>query len=145
MSGGTLQRAPDPHQAPPVAAATRRDLFGTMGALLLLSAAEAGSAKALELDRELLACCQEADALEARSNALTRGLPIDASLPVWKEADRLDDQAYDLRDRVVDLPARTPEGLQAKAQLVVSRLEANGLATELALSLARDVLGRAGA
>ncbi len=59
MSGRTLTRAPNPHQAPPVPIATRRDLFGTMGALLLLTAAEAGPAKAAELDGDLIAMCND--------------------------------------------------------------------------------------
>jgi hypothetical protein len=42
MTRRTLQRVPDPRHAPPVSIATRRDLFGTIGALLLLTAAEAG-------------------------------------------------------------------------------------------------------
>jgi hypothetical protein len=54
MSRRALTRAPNPHAAPPVAIATRRDLFGTFGAMLLLSAAEAGPAKAAELDGNLL-------------------------------------------------------------------------------------------
>ena len=57
MSRRTLSRAPNPHAAPPVAIATRRDLFGTMGAMLLLTAAEAGTAKAAELDGNLLEAC----------------------------------------------------------------------------------------
>ena len=42
MSRRTLTRAPNPHAAPPVSAATRRDLFGTMGALLQPFAGNAG-------------------------------------------------------------------------------------------------------
>lgn len=140
----TLTRAPDPHQAPPVSAATRRDLLGTVGALLLLTAAEAGPAKAAELDGELLACCAEADRLETRAEALIAGLPLDLPLaPGWWEAEQMDDEAYSLRERVVRLPARTPEGMQAKAGIVLSRLEANGIASEIARSLARDLMGRA--
>ena len=130
---------------PPVPAATRRNLFGVAGAMMLLTAAEAGPAKAAELDGELLSCCAEADRLEALSDAMVVGLPSSGRCPVWAEADRLGDEAYSLRERVVAMPARTPEGLQAKALLVLSRLEDNGLACGLALSLARDVLGRAGA
>ncbi len=144
MSRRTLARAPDPHQAPPVSAAVRRDLFGTVGALLLLSAAEAGPAKAAELDGELLACCAEADRLEAQADVLTAGWPSSGQCPRWMEADRLMDEAYDLRERATELPARTPEGLQAKARLVLARLDADGLAGEIAQSLARDVLGKAG-
>ena len=121
MSRRTLTRAPDPHMPPPVAIATRRDLFGTMGALLLLSAAEAGPAKAAEL-----ACCAEAHLLEGKAAKVTK-------------------DAYELRERARQLPARTPEGLQAKARIVLERLEVDSQAAEVALSLARDVLGRIGA
>ncbi len=145
MSRRNLMRAPDPHAAPPVAIATRRNLFGTMGAMLLLSAAEAGTAKAAELDGELLECCAEADALEVTAKAMTKGVPSSGRSPEWEAADALREEAYDLRERAVELPARTPEGLQAKARVVLERLEKEGQATEMAHSLARDVLGRAGA
>ena len=84
MSRRTLTRAPNPHAAPPVSAATRRDLFGTMGALLLLTAAEAGTTKAAELDGELLECCAEATALEAHAKALTNGIPSSGRSPEWE-------------------------------------------------------------
>ena len=130
---------------PPEPAATRRNLFGVAGAMMLLSAAEAGPAKAAELDGELLSCCAEADRLEALSAAMVVGLPSSGRCPIWTEGDRLGDEAYTLRERVAALPARTPEALQAKALLVLTRLEDDGLASSLALSLARDVLGRTGA
>ena len=84
MSRRTLTRALDPHAVPPVSAGTRRDLFGTMGAMLLLTAAEAGTTKAAELDGELLECCAEAAALEAHAKALTNGIPSSGRSPEWE-------------------------------------------------------------
>ncbi len=55
-------RAPSPHLPPPVSSAVRRDLFGGFASMLLLVPTEAGAIKAGELDRELLACCAEAEA-----------------------------------------------------------------------------------
>ena len=133
MSRRTLTRAPNPHAAPPVAIATRRDLFGTMGAMLLLTAAEAGPAKAAELDGELLECCAEADVLYARASAIAC---VDGQMSAC-----LMDDGFALHLQAASIPARTPEGLQAKAQIVLSR-DMNGIGGEMALSLARDVLGR---
>lgn len=87
MSRRAIVRAPNPHMPPPVSAATRPDLFGTMGAMLLLSAAEAGSAKAAELDGELLARRAEALSLCAEADRITDvvdDLPL--SDPRWKAA-----------------------------------------------------------
>ena len=144
MSRRTLTRAPDPHAAPPVSIATRRDVFGTMGALLLLTAAEAGTTKAVELDGELLECCAEAAALEAHARALTKGIPSSGRSPEWEAADAMLEEAYDLRERAIELPARTPEGLQAKAKVVAARInDDDPIVMGMAFSIARDVLGRA--
>jgi hypothetical protein len=49
-----VPRAPNPGAPPPVSIATRRTLFGTVGALMLLTDAEAGQGKAAEVDAEPL-------------------------------------------------------------------------------------------
>ncbi len=154
MSGRTLQRAPDPHQAPPVAAATRRDLFGAVGALLLLTAAEAGAAKAVELDGELLTAC-----------ASLRLVDLDLAAAEVDGRMEVEDMApvCDHRDAVLAaisrLPARTPEGLRCKAEALRATLamdvpgaqawgkweEVAQPHEDLAMSLCRDLLGRAGA
>ena len=103
-------RALHPHQAPPISIATRRTLFGTMGAMLLLSAAEAGSDKATELDGELLACC--AGFHEANRASVAFNYDPD---PSDEKSIRLSDNREALLERLIDLPARTPEGLMAKA------------------------------
>ena len=89
MSRRILTQAPNPNAAPPVSTATRRDVFGTMGALLLLTATEAGTAKAVELDSELLECCAEAAVLEARAKALTKGIQSSGCSPEWEAADAM--------------------------------------------------------
>ena len=154
MSRRTLQRAPDPHQAPPVSIATRRDLFGTMGAMLLLTAAEAGPAKAAELDGELLACCAEALAIDRESDRLWDACPMDGEHPAWAaynaHVDATVPHWQDLVLQISATPARTPEGLRAKAAVArgampEDRIDDPDPCERLALSLYRDVLGRAGA
>ena len=159
MSRRALTRAPNPHAAPPVAIATRRDLFGTFGAMLLLSAAEAGPAKAAELDGELLACCAEALAIDAESNRLFRiavaaGDDAPPDHPDWQVHDAYDDATnprwHELVEHIAATSARTPEGLRAKATVARStvteeRRELPDPADTLAWSVLTDVLGSAGA
>ena len=151
MSRRTHQPAPDPHQAPPVSIATRRDLFGTMGAMLLLTAAEAGPAKAAELDGELLALCHEAVALHDAGDAMLEALldaVQDGSRPGvaggndWDAMYAQSATWHELCAQIADIPARTPEGLVGKAT-VLRRVVA--LDEPLVASLCRDLLGRAGA
>ncbi len=149
MSRRTLPRAPSLHLPPPVSAATRRDLFGTMGALLLLTAAEAGPAKAAELDGELLALCDEAVALHEGDVAIIDAMEA-ANLSLcgprgktaWEAVYAHSDTWRDLCEQIAALPARTPEGLVAKAK-VLRRVVA--LEEPLVASLCRDVLRRVGA
>ena len=157
MSRHTLQRAPDPHAAPPVGIATRRDLFGTMGALLLLTAAEAGPAKAAELDGDLLSLCDEAMAIEGESDRLwqaCRDVVSTRHSPAWAayeaHTDATQAHLHDLLRQAAATPARTPEGLRAKARiaLAVAPCEAHDDPDpweRVTFSLCRDVLGRAGA
>ncbi len=149
MSRRTLQRAPDPHAAPPVAIATRRDLFGTMGALLLLTAVEAGPAKAAELDGELLGLCDEAVALHAENVVATDSidaaglrLSSEEGAAAWEAVYARSATWHELCAEIAALPARTPEGLRGKA-IVLRRVVA--LEEPLVASLCRDLLGRAGA
>lgn len=149
MSRRALTQAPDPHMPPPVAAATRRDLFGTMGALLLLSAAEAGQAKAAELDGDLLALCDEAVALHETGTAAWGTLDASELSGTDVEPEAAWNMVYahsatwhDLCEQIAALPARTPEGLVGKAK-VLRRVVA--LEEPLVASLCRDLLGRAGA
>jgi hypothetical protein len=129
--------------------ATRRNLIAgasvSLAALVApgTAAREAGPAKAEELDGELLACCARGHALEAQAAVMVASSPPVAHCPVWAAADDLQDEAYRLWDRAAEIPARTPEGMQAKARFVLARLEDEGVASALALSLARDVLGKA--
>ncbi len=46
-------------------------------------------------------------------------------------------------DRAAEIPARTPEGLQAKAALLLLHIRSGEDHTMLAASLVRDVAGRA--
>ena len=151
MSGRTLQRAPDPHQAPPVAAATRRTLFGTVGAMLLLSAAEAGAAKAAELDGELLALCEAFQQINHDYVAANYDLTL-----TQERSEFLYDERRKLVLQIVALAAKTPEGLVAKARAARAAMHADvpeylcetffdcaDYHDLLADSLCRDMLGRA--
>ena len=166
MSRRTLQRAPDPHAAPPVAIATRRDLFGTMGAMLLLTAAEAGTAKVAELDGKLLATFREWqpwDRERQAVDAIYREFP-DSHAPDGRHIadDRFDaytDRWHALVQEITETPARTPEGIMVKATVLRSTLVDYGTGdaarpahedditppNRLAWSLVNDMLGRAGA
>ena len=149
-----------PHSAPPVSSANRRDLFSTMGAMLLLTAAEAGPAKAADLDGELLALCAEYVVWTRADRAKRSEMTLDeqqasntASVAAMLSGD--DHQAYDKRlvQQIARLPARTPEGLRAKATALWwyygggDGWEPFGWRREDALiaSVLDDVLGRAGA
>ena len=55
-------------------------------------------------------------------------------------------EADDLRERAIALPARTSEGLQAKAKVVAARItDDDPIVMGMAYSIARNVLGRVGA
>lgn len=145
---GASVRAPDQHLPPPVSADTCRDLLGAFASMLLLLPIEAGASKAAELDGELLACCCEAQAIDVRSNAICDEVEdLPSSDPRWEMA--YTEAAILMKNyrvavaRAVVLPARTPEGLRAKAGLVLSHMQNDDTSTDIALSLARDVTGRA--
>ncbi len=150
MSQRVITRAPDPHAAPPVAIATRRDLFGTMGALLLLTAAEAGPAKAAELDGELLACCAEAHAIDQAADrwadlALAAPAGSAREQELWDLAQVGMPRFHDLAAQVTAIQPRTPEGLRAKAKLALSYTEEGGNHYDIAVAVLRDVCGSASA
>ena len=166
MSQRTLQRAPDPHAAPPVAIATRRDLFGTMSAMLLLTAAEAGTAKAAELDGELLAAFRkwqpwdrERQAIDAIYSEFPHSYAPDGRHIADDRFDACTDQWHALVDEITETPARTPEGILVKATVLRSALVDYGIGNAtrpadedditppdcLAWSLVTDMLGRVGA
>jgi len=142
-------RAPNPHLPPPVSSAVRRDLFGGFASMLLLVPTEAGIAKAEELDRELLACCAEAEASE-RAATVTMDVveAMDANDPDMTSALLAAYPVFvaysDAIERAAQLPARSPEGLRAKASLLLLHIRTEQDHTALAASLARDVTGRAG-
>ena len=124
-----------------------RNLSGSLPSMLLLLPVEAGASKAAELDAELLACCAEAEVINARSAAICDAVEhLPSTDPRWdqayEEARGMAQSYHATVARAAVLPARTPEGLQAKAGLVFLYLE-HGNDPEIALSLARDLMGRA--
>ena len=133
----------------------RRGLIGG-ASMLILVAAEAGVAKAEELDGELLQAAADFHRLRAQDKAFWKTLSDDPGNVIWDQHNapdgrwtRIDEAA----DRVAELPAKTPEGLRAKATVVEAlMIEHHGEQLEegcedeqvrLAMSLACDVLGKA--
>ncbi len=140
-------------RAVPPLPATRRTLLGTMGAALLLVAPAAGEAKAAELDGPLLAAIATWEPWERERHAV--------------EALTADDPTYSARfatyagpwhehmRNIMDLPARTPEGVHGKIRVLRALLhnhagygdglhEGSSPSEDFAWALCRDVLGRAG-
>jgi len=132
----------------PMASSAAPSMPGTFASLLLLAPVEAGASKAAELDAELLACCATACRADQAADAVMDRLD-DATLD---DPDVLDvlgrmrptlDAYFEAVNRAAEIPARTPEGLRAKAALLLLHLRSGEDATMLAASLARDVAGRA--
>ena len=127
-------------------------------AMLVLAAAAAGSAKAAELDGELLQAAADFHRLRAADKAAWAALPGDKTLEDerwdWCNSEEGDWTLVDAAcERVRQLPARTPEGLRAKAGVAQALLfEHHKPAIEegcedeevaVAMSLCRDILGGA--
>ncbi len=124
----------------------KRDLAGMVDAFALLVTLEAGVDKATEADQELLACCREAKAANHEAAAVMNGIEAlddDATvMPALEAATPLFVAYSDAILRAGYLPARTPEGLRAKAALLLLHLTTEDDPVALAASLARDVAGR---
>ena len=128
--------------------------------MLVLAAAAAGSAKAEELDGELISAATELQALGDRYVGHFR--PIinsgdeEASKAAWAHCEAVVWPREDeLIDFIIATPARTPEGIRSKGailELWLNREVPTFLADTfedcadqhelLAMSFARDVLGR---
>ena len=130
----------------------RRDAAAGGLAMLVLAAAAAGSAKAEELDGELLALCREFHVNRQEIDAYWDIQPPAIGSPDADRSRALVDRYHCLREELAALPARTPEGLQAKARILLSEFEGEDDENypgqydprgALALSLARDLIGRA--
>ncbi len=133
-------------------ATSRRALIGSSAAMLLAGAFEAGASKAAELDHDIIDASREYVALEAE---LGRLCTLEGRVP---EAERDEvlalqgdvmDQQEPLRALLANTPARTPEGLRAKAAALQAWLPASSDGLEpgddddaLAWSLCNDLLGR---
>jgi hypothetical protein len=149
-----VPRAPDPAAPPPVSIATRRDLFGTVGAMMLLTAAEAGQAKAAELDGDLLALCAEAGELDKETDRLydifTEGVvgsPVESA--AYAQLHAVNGRWHETIRAIAAMPARTPEGLRAKAAMTLAAMPQEQKDDPdpfvlVAMSLFDDMLGRAG-
>ncbi len=123
------------------AATSRRRLFGTGAALLVLGAAPASLGKAAELDGELLEAASGVAAIDRQQAAwMEAGSGSDAE---WEETAA---SYWANADRVLQLPARTPEGIKAKARVLrsvylsVAGSEGDCVGEHLH-SLVRDMLG----
>jgi hypothetical protein len=120
--------------------ATRRDIAAGGMAMLVLAAAAAGADKALELDGELLALCNEACDIHAGSIRIedeyeSCGLRIPFESVIWPRTSRW----HELCAAIADTPARTPEGMRAKARVLADVV---ALEEPMVASLCADLLGR---
>ena len=119
-------------------------MSAAFASLLLLAPVEAGASKAVELDTELLACCatarRAADAVMDRLDDATLDDPdvLDVLARMRPQLDAY----FDAVGRAAELPARTPEGLRAKAALLLLHIHSGEDHTALAASLACDMAGR---
>ncbi len=142
-----------------VTAPSRRQIGGSIlaaacgaafaGAVVLPNPGEAFPAVASP-DTSLLRLCAAAAEADRKSEALVdavNNLPFSApaSKAAWAEAHRLMKTYHSALAEVVRITAHTPEGLRAKAGFLLAHLENDGGESEIARSLARDVLGRASA
>ena len=126
-------------------ATSRRALIGT--------SFEAGTSKAAELDGDIIQASREYVALEAelgRLCSLEGNLPMSKRDELFADMDVVHDQQDALRAVMAATPARTPEGLRAKAAALQAWLPTNPDGTApyrdedaLAWSLCDDLLGRA--
>ena len=119
--------------------ARRALLCGASASALLLAAPAAGTAKAAELDGDLIALLEEARALANAPRVTSSLAPLFTRRP-WEAA----------LDAAARLPARTPEGLHRKAEAVAEWLAGDDWRTStpwdctgetaVAWSLLRDLL-----
>ncbi|WP_284945337.1 hypothetical protein [Acidisoma cladoniae] len=133
----------------------RRNLIGG-ASMLILMAAEAGVAKAEELDGQLLALCAEYHEKEDEFDRLSDIFDaLDRADPEHRRIDAvftpLVGRIHEIRDEVSEIAARTPEGLRAKAKVSLRELAHGGNlgggpaneADRVVWSLCCDLLGRA--
>jgi hypothetical protein len=135
---------------------TRRDIAAGGIAMMVLAAAAAGVDKAQEVDGHLLALCRESVELSTDLDRITDALcdmePKREAHPLAQRKREAAERFCELRQLIADLPARTPEGLQAKARVVLAEFDGDDDYERypgqydprgaLALSLARDLLGK---
>ena len=132
---------------------SRRDAAAGGLAMLVLAATAAGADKAQELDGKLLALCDEFHANRTETDAIWKdNSPLDGG-PAAARSEALSDRYHELREELAELPAKTPEGIAAKARVILTEFQGEDDANfwgqydargALALSLARDLLGRTG-
>ena len=137
----------------------RRAVAGSGLAMLVLAAAAAGSAKEEELDGELLARCAEFrdldNELERINDVLGDMLMVERDAhPLAQRETEASERYCELRELIADTAARTPEGIQAKAHIVLAEFRGEDNSGDfpgqydprgaLALFLACDLIGRAG-
>jgi hypothetical protein len=129
--------------------------------MLVLAAAAAGTDKAQELDGELLSSVSEWHRLVTQDKATWDGLKDEETAvgqAYWDEADAdggIWDRIHDAAERIMTLPARTPEGIRGKASVLrrmlldhhEEQLDEDCADEEIrvAFSLVSDILGRASA
>ena len=134
----------------------RRDAATGGFAMLVLAAAAAGSAKAQELDGDLLETAATINRLfaeDARHSAIMQSVDRIDHDRLWVEVDETVWRPLNAAvDRLAKLEARTPEGVAAKARVTefillryhgdVIEEGCEGEEIRLAMSLVKDITGR---
>ncbi|MGI4797509.1 MAG: hypothetical protein ACRYG8_26370 [Janthinobacterium lividum] len=154
-----MPKATHTHTTGCVVAPSRRQLGGSIlaaacgaafaGAVMLPNPGEAFPTP-VSPDTVLLRLCAAAAEVDWQSTVLldaVADLPFShpASKAAWAESHRLMETYHSALAEVVRITAHTPEGLRAKAGFLLAHLENDGEESEIARSLARDVIGSASA
>jgi hypothetical protein len=102
---------------------TRRSLFALAGATTAAAAMPGAANSAPSVDAKLIELCRRYVANEAERDRLSEPyLDLVGGEPpeVTAAIQRLSDEVWDLRRRIIRIPARTPQGIRAKAEVVRS-------------------------
>ncbi len=100
-------------------------------------------------DADLMSACAEALAIDKRCDAICGAVEHlsffdPQSVAAMAECHSLMPRFHAAVARAAALPATTPDGLRAKAGVVTFYLRNDANSADIALSLARDLLGNAG-
>jgi hypothetical protein len=126
--------------------ASRRQLVGAGAALLLLAPAAIGTTKAAEIDGKLLRLCADLERWDRKRQQRDREFQAGID-HTEEETDAVLGPWWDAVDAIAATPARTPEGIRAKADAARRGIigcfgDERQQVTVLVASLLTDMLGK---